>query len=87
MGHDDPFGSAESVGSRADLIRHVMSLRADLLANSEEWENISLERFLEALAAWVRDMDGYFINRGESPPDQPSWALFAQMLCAAAVYE
>ncbi|WP_442857041.1 DUF7660 family protein [Arthrobacter sp. YN] len=53
----------------------------------EGWENADLESFLEAMSAWTRDMDGYFMNRGEPVPDVPSWQLFAQMLLAAKIYE
>jgi hypothetical protein len=62
-------------------------LRADLGANSADWENSTLEDFLEALSAWTKDLDGYFENRGEQVPADPDWALIAKMLSAARVYE
>jgi hypothetical protein len=83
----DPFENAGRVASRVEFEAHVRALRVDLLENRDEWENSRLEDFLEALAAWVHDMDGYFANRGEVTPPTPTWALLAQMLCAAAVYE
>jgi hypothetical protein len=35
----------------------------------------------------VHDEEGYFINRGETPPADPTWRLLGQILCAAAKYE
>jgi hypothetical protein len=42
---------------------------------------------MDAMAAWVRDTPGYFINRGEPVPEEPSWSLFAQIILAATAYE
>jgi hypothetical protein len=83
----NPFEHAALVSSREEFIAHIRALRSDLAENSGEWENTNLGDYLEALGAWVHDMDGYFANRGEVTPEGPSWALLAQMLCAAAVYE
>lgn len=83
----DLIEARDSVGSRADLVRFVSMLRDDLLANEESWENPSLDLYLEALGAWVKDMDGYFRNQNTVEPPQPSWRLVAQILFAASVYE
>ena len=37
----------------------------------EEWENRDLPSYLEAIAAWVDDMDGYYRNLGEDSPTSP----------------
>ena len=54
---------------------------------SAEWENAALDDYLEALSAWIADSPGYFANRGEEPPEQPSWSLVAMMLAAARSHE
>jgi len=76
-----------SIETREDLARFVRALRDDLLNNGGAWENPTLERFLEALAAWSADMGGYFKNQGITEPDQPDWRLVGQMLFAASMYE
>ena len=43
-----------------------------------DWDNLTLDRYLEALSAWTDGMDGYRRNRGEPMPEQPSWILIAQ---------
>jgi hypothetical protein len=83
----DVISLRDSVRTRYDLARFVYALREDLQQNEEEWENPTLERFLEAMGAWISSLEGWFYNRGESEPDQPDWLLVAHMLFAASVYE
>src|SRR5512146_2235422 len=53
-----------------------------------EWENQDVPSFLKALAAYSRDIDGYYKNHGISiSPDVPSFRLFADLLMGARVYE
>jgi hypothetical protein len=75
------------IHTREDLIAFVESLRADLEAQPETWENPTLDRFLGALASWMEDMDGYYRNRGEDIPSTPSWGTLGEILAAARVYE
>jgi hypothetical protein len=82
----DPV-DVDAVRTREDLATFVLALREDLLASQVAWGNPTLERFLEALAAWCTDMPGYFRNRGVEQPEQPDWNLVARMLMAASVYE
>lgn len=77
----------DRIESRQDLIVFIEALRENLLRNADDWENPTLERFLAALAAWTTDMDGYFRNRGEQIPSQPTWRLIGSMLYAAKIYE
>lgn len=76
-----------SISSRDDLVIFVRFLSDSLKKSPNEWENTTLDSFLNALAAWVEDMDGYFENRGESPPLVPDWKLVGKMLLAAMIYE
>ena len=76
-----------SVQTRTDLAAFIDALREDLHASEESWENPTLEHYLEALAAWLRDMPGYFKNQGVEEPREPSWRLVAAILHAAKIYE
>ena len=78
---------ASSVVSRDDFVGFVKAMGKDLRDNPAAWQNATLEAFLEALAAWVEEMDGYFINQGKSVPVQPDWKIAADMLMAARTYE
>jgi hypothetical protein len=75
------------VRSRADLVAFVRAMLDGLVTQPDGWENLTLDRFLEALSRWTEDMDGWFLNRGEPVPDEPSWWLVAQMRMAATPYE
>ncbi|MFJ4659042.1 hypothetical protein ACIP5Y_47870 [Nocardia sp. NPDC088792] len=48
---------------------------------------MTLEEFLEALAAWVSDSEGWYQNFGKELPSHGDWTFFARALAAAAVYE
>ena len=76
-----------AIASREDFIAFVSALRRDLLRDPDGWENPTLDRYLDALAAWGEDLDGFFANRGEPTPTEPSWRLFGMMLLAAKYYE
>lgn len=76
-----------NVSTRQNLAAFILALRHELEQELEARENRTLGDFLEALAAWTDDMDGYFLNRGEDVPQQPTWQTLALMLRAATVYE
>jgi hypothetical protein len=46
-----------SASTRDDLVRTIAELLADSQQNRDrdEWENPTLDRFLEAMGAWVDD--------------------------------
>lgn len=77
----------EHVSTRVEFVAFLNRLRVDLVERPEAWDNQSLPCFLEAMAAWTNDMNGFFMNRGERVPDQPSWHLLATIMAAARVYE
>ena len=78
---------ALQVRHRDDLASFLDDLRANLRQHRTEWENATLEDYLEAAAAWVRDMDGYFEGQGRELPQDPDWSLIAQLFLAAKMYE
>ena len=78
---------AANVQTRQELAAFVLALANDYETRSDQWENDQLPLYLNAMAAWIDDMDGFFQNRGEAAPDQPTWALLASILLAAKIYE
>ncbi|MBL1175491.1 MAG: hypothetical protein FWK01_10245 [Pantanalinema sp. GBBB05] len=72
--------------SRQELIALISRLLEE--NDAAEWENETAHRFLEALAAWLNDADGFYRNIKEArDPNEASWQLFADALQAATVYE
>jgi hypothetical protein len=53
---------AESVRSRDDLAYFVAALRQDLQDNAEDWENTTLDCFLDSLARYLEAMDHIYAN-------------------------
>ena len=78
---------AAAIKTREDLVEFVVALQVDLLSHPERWENASLDRFLGALASWIEDMDGYYLNQGKPSPETPGWRTIGEMLAAARIYE
>ena len=78
----------KTVQSRQELIDHLFRLLDDFDGAGNEWENKDIYTFLQAMAAWLNDSEGYYRNVGQ-PVDvnKPSWQIFADALSAAAVYE
>lgn len=77
-----------SVATREQLASFVAALRDDLARNPEQWENVTLERFLSALSSYIEDVPGYLRNTNPTlSADAPGWQLFAIFLCGARVYD
>lgn len=66
--------------SREDVLKTLDDLLHDLSRDPDSWENSTLERYLEAMHAWI---DGY--GKKYDPP--PSWEFIINMLEAAKIYE
>ena len=77
----------EQIQSHADFTAFSHALLADLKANPNEWENRDLPAFLEAMGAWVEDMNGFYQHSEGAIPLQPSWKMLGRILLAAKVYE
>ncbi|MFE5080010.1 DUF7660 family protein [Streptomyces mirabilis] len=55
--------------------------------DGNSWDNGDLGGFLEALAAWIDDADGWYGNVGRELPANGDWSFFARALRAATTYE
>jgi hypothetical protein len=63
-------------------------LRKDFAENPQEWENKSLENFLEALSAYAKDIQGYYDNmKMNIDANKPDWKTFADIFMGAKIYE
>jgi hypothetical protein len=90
---DDIQGDAlvekgEAVDSKADFTEFVRLLLLNYRQHPGEWENNSLELFLEGLIGFVENQEGYYRNVGAAVNlERPNWRVFADILLAARVYE
>ncbi|MFF3446728.1 hypothetical protein ACFYXJ_06245 [Streptomyces sp. NPDC002667] len=79
--------SPEHVDSREALAAFVRSLQRSHAEDVSSWENPDLPSFLEALAAWIDDADGWYSDTGHELPAKGDWKFFARALRAATLYE
>lgn len=77
----------ENVRTREEFADFICALKEDLELNPSEWENPTLERFLDAMEAWVRALNFYAANSGDEKALVASWQTFAKILIASKVYE
>ncbi len=73
----DIYKKFENIKTQQDFIDFLQLLKRDYQENKEEWENDSLESFLEGL-------HGYCLDK---PQDTLTWKTFAEILLASKVYE
>ncbi|MEV4614919.1 hypothetical protein AB0K43_20315 [Kitasatospora sp. NPDC049258] len=79
--------SEDAVRSREDLAAYIRALHRAFVDHGHEWENGTLGPFLEALASWTEDADGWYRNFGQELPPGGDWTFLARALGAATVYE
>lgn len=82
---DTCYSFVDQVKYKQDFITFLQLLRNDLKAH--EWENKTLPDFLEAMADWVGDMEGYYWVKKQPMPEDINWKCFADILMAATMYE
>ncbi len=84
----DEMSDPHAVRTRHDLSEFVDRMAEELREHPGRWENVTLGAFLQALARYLVDLDGYCRNMApEIDPDRPDWRTFAIALAGAAVYE
>jgi hypothetical protein len=72
---------AEDSGSVDAVLAVIKELLEELQQQRlDDWENPTLERFLEAMHAWLETM-------GPRIGDKPSWKFLEAMIRAAKIYE
>lgn len=76
---DGLWAAAQSVSTREEFVRFVAAMRADLAENPSEWENATLDAYLDALGGYVTDAQ---VREAE-----PMWRTFAKVLYSARRYE
>ena len=74
------------VETHQDLAEFMVVLRQYLHDDPGDWENPTLDRYLDAMSRWTKTMESYYHWRDEEMPKNPSWKTFA-MILIAATYE
>lgn len=84
----------DAIGSRSEVVDLIQALAEDISNNPENWTNITLASYLDALGRWLeaapswsRNMVKFKRMDAEPDVDSASWALFARALRTARTYE
>jgi hypothetical protein len=75
---------AEKVKTKEDFISFLQQMQMDYKTSRDSWENPELERYLEAMEAFLTDSTERSLNKIDFTP---SWSLFARIMIAASIYE
>ena len=81
------YETIDRIKTKKDFIRFVKLLETDFITNQEEWENTSIDMFLDALAAWTEDTERFGENCNEEISKNIPWRVFAEILLASKIYE
>lgn len=74
--------------TRTEFINFLKEFKTDFEQNKENWENKSLEDFLESMIAYTEDIQGYYDNmKLNIDADVPTWKNFKTILKGASIYE
>ncbi|MEU9190950.1 hypothetical protein AB0D14_41945 [Streptomyces sp. NPDC048484] len=82
-----PLTPDDEILTRDELVSFVRDLHQDYLQRGHDWENHTLDCFLDALAAWIASSDAWYRNFGKEVPANGDWTFIARALSAATVYE
>ncbi|WP_459076341.1 DUF7660 family protein [Streptomyces nanhaiensis] len=82
-----PLTSDEEIRSREEPAASVRALHQECLSRGGEWNNSTLEDFLQALAAWMEDSPGWYRSAGEDLPDGGDRTCPVRALRAVPRYE
>jgi len=78
---------AFTISTKEDFVGFLELLITDLKTNPNEWENKDLESYLGAIASWIEDTEGFYLNNNLQIPKNVDWKTFATILLAAKIYE
>jgi len=76
------------IKTREDFLKFLNTLLMNYQKSKADWENNTVESFLNGMIGFTEDASGYYENIDEDVnTERPSWRLFADILLAARIYE
>jgi hypothetical protein len=73
----------ENINSKSDFLSFLDEFRKEAVSG-DTWQNRDLGDFLEAMSAFLNDINENSVYKIDN---KPSWKMFAQIMTAASVYE
>lgn len=76
-----------TIQTPVDLFSYIVNLQNTLARDPNSWENNTLESYLDAMARWVKDSEGYYRNHNKPMPSSQTLQIIAEVLTASTMYE
>jgi len=76
------------MSTQQEFIQIIEALRLNYLEHPEEWEHKTIPDFLEAIAWYAEDIDGYYKNTDQAINlELVDWKVFWDIVQWAKIYE
>lgn len=74
-----------NIRGKEDLIRFLRLLAQDCAENPQEWQNLTVQEYLEAAASWTEDFS--VCPRNDIDWDTPDYQTIAKIFYMGKLYE
>lgn len=81
------YEKIEQVATKDEFLEFLNILSKDFKLNVDEWENKSINYYLEAIESWIEDMEGYYKNSDLPVPNNIDWNFLAHIFYVGKIYE
>lgn len=74
--------------TKKEFIQFIENLRLDFIQNKEQWENKTIEDYLEAISRYTEDINEYYKNTNQDIDlKEIDWKVFSDILKGSSMYE
>ena len=83
----DVYEEIKNVKTKGDLIKFLGMLAEDKRNNLEEWENQSIENYLESIQSWIEDGERFYKDNSTESTENINWNFIATIFYVGKIYE
>ncbi|GAB0156762.1 hypothetical protein CHRYSEOSP005_20290 [Chryseobacterium sp. Alg-005] len=74
--------------TKQEFIQFIDNLRSDFIENKDQWENKTIEDYLEAMSRYVEDLQEYYLYTNQNIDlEKVDWKIFSDILKGSSIYE
>ena len=82
---DDIVAKIEGISCKEDFLSFLAQLAADFQASPQEWENRTVDQYLEAMRSWVEDFSTSEYN--DTDWSRVEYSIMARIFYMGKLYE
>ena len=68
------------IKNKEDFIKFIEKYASDIT-------DLPVKYYLESVASWTEDMEGYYSNTGKEIPENINWDFIATLFYVGSIYE